>query len=206
MVFDMNSFAQRMQSERKHQTECLDRNSFSELAMRSNVVFFYSGNFSQSVVEAGVEAIKSRFAAGLGDSRTRRRLLSSFVEIAQNVVNYSAIGMLGEGRPAMTAGFATMHIAAYVDRVTVTCANPVPLSAQAGLAEKLNAVRGMSGEELRRAFRERLGAAEAPQGSKGAGLGLLTLARDAREPIQFEFIEDPAWGPEVRLFHLKVTL
>jgi hypothetical protein len=54
------------------------------------------------------------------------------------------------------------------------------------LREKLEPLRSMTLDEIKRAYQETL-RAELPEGSKGAGLGFLTVARDASEPLEFEF-------------------
>ena len=62
----------------------------------------------------------------------------------------------------------------------------------------------MTLEEIKQAYRQTL-REETPEGSKGAGMGLLTVARDAREPLEFDFdAADSAGGAPV--FYLKAAI
>jgi hypothetical protein len=60
----------------------------------------------------------------------------------------------------------------------------------------------MTLEEIKRAYQNTL-RADLPEGSKGAGLGFLTVARDASEPLDFEFV--PCAGGR-QMFYLKATV
>ena len=57
-----------------------------------------------------------------------------------------------------------------------------------GCERKLDQIRNMDKEELRALHKERLRLGP-EEGSKGAGLGLMEIARRASKPIEFEFIE-----------------
>jgi len=81
------------------------------------------------------------------------------------------------------------------------CANPVEARIAEELRGKLEALRSMTLDEIKLAYRKTL-REETPEGSKGAGIGLLTVARDAREPLQFDF--DAAGG--VPVFYLKAAI
>ena len=65
----------------------------------------------------------------------------------------------------------------------------------------------MTLEEIKRAYQDTL-RAEQPEGSKGAGLGFLTVARDASEPLEFEFagIQTKPHHDDDMMFYLKATV
>jgi hypothetical protein len=67
-----------------------DFHRFKELARQENVVFFYTGYFSQSIVTAMGDSLRLRLASLDASQTARRKLFSVFVEMAQNVVHYSA--------------------------------------------------------------------------------------------------------------------
>jgi hypothetical protein len=183
-----------------------DIDDFSLAATAGNVVFYHSGYFSQEVIDAGVQSIRARLDATCTDAGSRRRLLSSFIEIAQNVVHYSAETATDPRADNNESRFGTVCIAARGDRFHIRCANPVSAAAHERLARKLSVLREMGMDDIRHAYREILRAPHGEAGSKGAGLGLLTMARDACEPIEFEFAEDFVRGAEFRIFRLKVTI
>ena len=66
--------------------------------------------------------------------------------------------------------------------------------------DRLNALQSMSQEEIKAAYKTQL-RSENEAGSKGAGLGFLTVARDASEPIEFHFDEQP--DGKTAMFYLK---
>ena len=79
-----------------------------------------------------------------------------------------------------------MCISAEGERHLMVCVNPVATAAVGELREKLEPLRNMSIEEIKQAYKTSL-RAETPADSKGAGLGFLTMARDASAPLEFAF-------------------
>jgi hypothetical protein len=62
----------------------------------------------------------------------------------------------------------------------------------------------MSLDESKTAYKVSL-RAETPAQSRGAGLGFLTMARDASEPLEFAFYPNVD-NPETTMFCLKTTI
>lgn len=69
---------------------------------------------------------------------------------------------------------------------------------------KLGALRNMTLDEIKQAYRQTL-REETPEGSKGAGMGFLTLARDARQPLEFDFDTQHESG-DSPVFYLKAAI
>ena len=65
-------------------------NQFLETARKRNIVFFYVGYFSQSVVTAISEVIRARLENVGAAGPTRRKIFSSFIELSQNIMHYSS--------------------------------------------------------------------------------------------------------------------
>jgi hypothetical protein len=179
---------------------------FRDAATAGNVVFYHSGYFSQAVIDAGVASIRARLDTAGTDNKSRRRLLSSFIEIAQNVVHYSADAATDPQADNNEARFGTVCIAARGDRFHIRCANPVRATERDRLARKLSLLRDMDMDDIRRAYREILRTSQSDEGSKGAGLGLLTMARDACEPIEYDFAEDAMRGSACIIFRMQVII
>ena len=179
---------------------------FQRIAARNNVMFFFSGYFTQDVIATSVETIRTRLNAVGASLTTRRRVLSSFVELSQNIVHYSSDAVTDESVMEGAIRLGTLCITACGNQFGIVCANPVEPTAAAHLAGKLTKLRAMSMPEIERARRSLLRAEKSEAGSKGAGLGLLTLARDAMAPIEFRVEPDPAWGQGMCMFYLKLTI
>ena len=79
----------------------------------------------------------------------------------------------------------------------------------ARLSEKLDAVRSMSLEDIRKTYREQLHNPQHEHSdaiSKGAGLGWLTIARDAKQPLQYSFASDPTSNGASAFFFAKAVV
>ncbi|WNW11076.1 SiaB family protein kinase [Pseudomonas sp. DTU_2021_1001937_2_SI_NGA_ILE_001] len=178
--------------------------SFFDLAQQRNVIFYHMGYFSHSVVSAMAEVVKLQLEVSGVSGPTRRKLFSSFIELSQNIVHYSAdtLGAATESETPLRQG--SVCISAANDRYTMLCANPVASTEVERLRSNLEPLRGMSVEEIKQAYKVSL-RAETPEGSKGAGLGFLTMARDASEPLEYSFQPRPE-DPQTTLFCLKATI
>ena len=63
----------------------------------------------------------------------------------------------------------------------------------------------MSLDEIKSQYRDKL-RRETEVSSKGAGLGFLTVARDASEPIEFDFVDEYGSENPTTLFYLKAII
>lgn len=177
---------------------------FIEVLRQKNVIFYYVGDFSQNIISAMAEAVKLRLEQSGAAGPIRRRLFSSFVEMAQNIVHYSADSLTPPQQTdkELRRGSVCVGIDAE-GRHFLLCANPIDIAIADALRERLEALRLMTLDEIKASYRESL-RSETPEDSKGAGLGFLTVARDASLPLEFEFrrMEDPATA----MFFLKTTI
>ena len=183
--------------------------AFQRVAAVNRVVFFFSGYFTQGVIAASTETIRARLASSRANPATQRRLVSAFVELSQNVIHYSGDTATAEDAVDDEMRFGTMCISALDDHFEIMCTNPVNRNDAARLESKLALLRDMSVDQIRDAYRRTLREDDGDagsNGSKGAGLGLLTMARDAVQPINFLVEHDPSWGDDFRVFYLKVTI
>ncbi len=173
-----------------------DFERFQASAQDCGVLFYYAGEFTPAVIAAAADSLKARLAIEDATGPAKRKLFSTFVEMAQNILHYAAAapatpaddgtppsprGAIGVGREDM----ADTHDAAQA-HYWIVCSNPVDVDFVPRLTEKLNAVRAMSLEEIKQSYRDQLRnpthSTDDPI-SKGAGLGLLTIARDSSAPL-----------------------
>ncbi len=175
--------------------------AFLELAQKRQVIFYHQGYFSHSIVAAMSEVVKLQLEVAGVSGPMRRRLFSSFVELSQNIIHYSADALTGEQTSARQGAVC---ISVEGERHFMLCANPIASREVQALRDKLEPLRSMSLEEIKQAYKVSL-RAETPADSKGAGLGFLTMARDASAPLEFAFKvrED---DPETTSFCLKAII
>lgn len=185
--------------------EILDQHScFFEIAQQRNLIFYHKGYFSHSIVAAMSEVVKLQLeVAGVGNS-TRRKIFSSFIELSQNIVHYSSDSLVEGSGQGGAIREGAMCISAEGERHLMVCINPVATVAVNDLRANLEPLRNMSIEEIKQAYKLSL-RAETPADSKGAGLGFLTMARDASAPLEFAFYPRPD-APDTTLFCLKTII
>lgn len=170
-----------------------------------DVIFYYSGYLSQAILLATAETVRLRLERGTEDAKVRRRVLSTLIEMGQNIVHYSADCLTDPDQMAEESRFGSITVACRERRFLVSCANPIEASACERLEPKLALVSRMSLDEIKAAYRATLRQEQGEAGSKGAGLGLLTLARDASDPLTYRFSDHPA-SPDHKIFELLVTI
>ncbi|HEY4030821.1 MAG TPA: SiaB family protein kinase [Caulobacteraceae bacterium] len=174
-------------------------------ALDRDVIFYYSGYLSQAILQATADAVRLRLEQDADNSKVRRKVLSTLIEMGQNIVHYSADCLTDPGQTSEEIRFGSITVACREGHFHVSCANPIEASACARLEPKLALVSRMSLEEIKAAYRATLRQDQGEDGSKGAGLGLLTLARDASDPLTYRFSDHPT-SPNHKIFELLVTI
>jgi len=178
--------------------------AFLDLAQQRNVIFYHMGYFSHNIVAAMAEVVRLQLEVSGVSGPTRRKLFSSFVELSQNIIHYSSDALASGGTDSAALRQGAVCISADAERHLMLCANPIASKDVERLRDKLEPLRNMSLEEIKLAYKTSL-RAETPEDSKGAGLGFLTMARDASAPLEFAFhprVDDPA----TTLFCLKAII
>jgi Family of unknown function (DUF6272) len=164
-----------------------DYQAFFDTARKHRVIFYYVGYFSQNIIAAMSDAVRLQLTASGVDNVKRRKLFSSFVEMAQNIVHYSSDSLTAEDQNDNQLRHGSVCISLVDGQHRLMCSNPVDTSRVEHLRETLEPLRHMTLEEIKHAYKETL-RAETPQHSKGAGLGFLTMARDASAPLEYNFL------------------
>lgn len=178
--------------------------TFFDLAQQRNVIFYHMGYFSHTIISTMAEVVKLQLEIAGVSGPTRRKLFSSFVELSQNITQYSSDTLNAVEAEKAALGQGAVCISTEGDRHLMLCANPIATTAVERLRAKLEPLRTMSLEEIKHAYKVSL-RAETPVDSKGAGLGFLTMARDASAPLEFGF-HPRADDPDTTLFCIKAII
>jgi hypothetical protein len=158
------------------------------------IIFAYCGYVTEPVLSGVGEALKQKLAIDDADTKTLRSVFAVFVEQMQNMIRYSAEKAQAPLPPASDAKalkeirYGILTIGREGADYAVCAGNLVERADVARLRAKLTRIRDMSKDELRAHYKEQLRAAP-EEGSKGAGLGGLEIARRASKPIEFDFTE-----------------
>ncbi|HTH93999.1 MAG TPA: SiaB family protein kinase [Rhodocyclaceae bacterium] len=174
---------------------------FCTQAVQDGMLFFYTGEFSKNVIGAMSDALRSRLEGTSLSAPMRRKVFSTFVEMSQNVLHYAdpesdgtKVGALAVGRNG--------------DKYFVMSGNPVRVEYVDRIKDKVEPLRTMTLDEIKAAYREQLRNDEHEQTdtqSRGAGLGFLTVARDASEPIEYQIVYRSA-HQEYAEFYLRAAI
>ncbi|WP_409310077.1 SiaB family protein kinase [Pectobacterium sp. B1J-3] len=175
---------------------------------RQDITLYYVGYFSQSIISSLAETVRLQLERKQVPAGIRRKLFSAFIEMGQNITRYSAtnltvvdqatvIGQANEVR------HGSVCIGYENGKYFLLSANQVHPDDIEKLRVRLEPLRCMTIDEIRLAYKASL-RDETPSWSKGADIGLLTVARDASEPLQFTFRADSSTG--LSTFYLKAII
>lgn len=178
---------------------------FQQLAQEEHVVFYYTGYFSQSIIMAMGDALRQRINMVDASQVNRRRLFSIFVEMAQNVIHYSAEHLTDAATNNSEIRRGALWVGERDGRFFIVCANPIDSNNVDRVRAKLEPLREMTNDDIKQLYKTKL-RTENEDTSKGAGLGFLTVARDATEPIEFDFVDEPGPSGPSTVFYLKATI
>ena len=158
------------------------------------VIFAYSGYVTEPVLSGVGEALKQKLTIDDADTKTLRSVFAVFVEQMQNIIRYSAEMAQSTPPPAsdaralMEIRYGILTIGKEGNDYVVCAGNLVRKSDVERLRGRLSKIRDMSKDELKALYKERL-RGDPEEGSKGAGLGFMEIARRASRPIEFDFAD-----------------
>lgn len=168
---------------------------------QGGVALSYTGFISQQNIVSMGEVVRAWLDENETSAALRRKLFSVFVEMGQNIVRYSSDErFLHKGEEALRYGSLCFH--ADCTRYYLETANLVGPEESSLLRANLEVLRAMTQDEIRQAWKRGL-RSEAPPTSKGANIGLLTMARDTSEPLEYRL--HPLAASHLSAFHLKAT-
>lgn len=148
-------------------------------------LFSYTGAVSSGIIAATGESLRARLVSLNVESSRSRKIFSSFVELAYNIIHHGEpegardVKIVRCGSVAVWRDDDGYHLRS---RSLISAVNATPIR------ERLSQLSSLSPEQIRFEFRLRLTNLQfAPDDNPtgGAGLGLLTIARNAAKPIEF---------------------
>ncbi len=176
---------------------------FRQFVSEQGVLFYYDGYLSQPIVTAMGEALRGKLEAEDGAGRATRKVFSAFIEMMQNIIHYADAGPAGDNEVAPCGNVA---VGRNNEGYYIVSGNTVASSHVERLQAKLESIRAMSLDEIKAEYKRKLRTDEQDDNSKGAGLGFLTVARDASQPIEFLFEPISGSGNALSFFYLKATV
>lgn len=181
-----------------------DLYAFKKGLDKQGIFFCFNGPISQDLVtDIGAILVQQMNSKKVNRS-TVVRTFSLFVEKAQNIIHYSdeksSEKKSVEGKQEFPHGIVAIG---YKDgHYWVLSGNIIKNEKVERLRKKLTKLQRMNKDELKKYYREQR-RKKPDEGSKGAGLGFIEMAKRASDPIEFEFTQIDA---KRSFFSLKTVI
>lgn len=161
---------------------------FRNLLANKGILFCYSGYLTEDVLSGIGQAIRVKMELEEADKSVARSVFSLFVEQVQNVIRYSAEKEeLLTGPSKKELRFGVLTVGCKDDVFFVSCSNLIEEKDVARLGKNLAHIQQLDDQGLKKLYKETL-KGETPEGSKGAGVGFIDIARRAKKGFEFDFI------------------
>lgn len=145
-----------------------------------NLLVSFKGRLSQEVLTE----LGSMIRTSLSTESKIKKIFAVFIELAQNMLHYSAERKINEEQKE--AGVGILVVRENSIGYHVASGNLVLNEKIEFLTERIQKINSMSKDELKSFYQQQL-RSERPEDSKGAGVGLIDIARKSDGPLVFRF-------------------
>jgi Family of unknown function (DUF6272) len=177
-----------------------DMMKFKKYLQDNGILFCYCGYMTEDILMGIGGAMKKKLELDDIDRKTSKSAFSVFVEQVQNVIRYSA-----EAEPETNDAqlrFGILTVGQEDGKVFISCGNKIRIADADRLKVSLENIKSLDKKGLKALWKETL-KGETPEGSKGAGVGFIDIARRAKGGIEFDFTEV---DDDNRFFTLKAYM
>ncbi|PJZ69663.1 hypothetical protein CH373_09195 [Leptospira perolatii] len=140
----------------------------------------FKGRLSQEVLTE----LGSMIRTSLSSELKIKKIFAVFIELAQNMLHYSAERKVNE--EMKDAGVGILVVLENSVGYHVSSGNLVQDEKVEFLTERIQKINSMNKDELKAFYQQQL-RAERPDDSKGAGVGLIDIGRKSDGPLKFHF-------------------
>lgn len=160
-----------------------------ETITANDVIFCYSGYMTEDVLLSLGSTIRQKLEIVQADRQVARTVFAIFVEEMQNVIRYSKavlpeVPEHDDSEAILRHGF--LAVGKEGERYFVCCGNMVLSNDVDRLRGHLDQIKKLDQTELKALYKEIL-KDEVPEGSKGAGVGFVDIARRAKGDFDYTF-------------------
>jgi hypothetical protein len=161
---------------------------FRDYLQEQGIVFCYSGYMTEQILTGIGEAVKRKLEVEDTDRKTARSVFSVFVEQVQNVIRYSAERESNDLDEESMLRYGVLTVGRQDEKFFIACGNLVEHDDIDRIRSSLEHIQSLDAEGLKALYKETL-KGETPEGSKGAGVGFIDIARRATHGFEFDFSE-----------------
>jgi hypothetical protein len=156
---------------------------------RRGIIFAYSGYVTEAVLVGLGEALKQKLTIEDASTKTMRSVFAVFVEQMQNIIRYSAERLPpGAADEASALRYGLLTIAQDDGDYVVYTGNVVRREDVERMRLHLGELLALDKRELRTRYKEQLRSTPGEL-SRGAGIGLIEIARRVTRPLEFDFVD-----------------
>lgn len=164
-----------------------DLYEFYSIVKAQKIIFCYSGPVMQEGLEGISQTLRKKLQADEVEFAVEQAIFSIFIEEMQNILNYSAEKQTyHENETVVSLSCGIFLIGTNESGYFLYCGNQILTKDIPYLTEKIEEIRHMSKDDLKVLYRQRRRQPPDP-GSKGAGLGLIEIARRSGTAIDYKF-------------------
>lgn len=167
-----------------------------EFCRDQEILICLNGPNSQSLIEEIGKALRQHIA-GQTETTTAMDVFSTYIEMSQNMRNYSEARHYNQAESNATVIIASRPPGHY----SVSAANLVDQADGQALIARIEQLSRLDKHELKQLYKQQL--RDGAHASGGAGLGLIEMARRASEPMEASLEERPEGKA---IFSLRVTI
>ena len=150
------------------------------------IVFCYSGYMTEEILLSMGTTLRQKLEMVEADKSDAKAIFAIFVEETQNIIRYSSEKLREEGPPPIELRRGFIAIGKEMERYFVCCGNLIMQLDVDRLQGHLTEIRELDSVGLKKMYKKVL-RGELPEGSKGAGVGFIDIARRAKNGFDFDF-------------------
>jgi hypothetical protein len=165
-----------------------DLKQFSNQISSEGVLFMFVGPIWQNIVEELAEVVRDKLKPET-NPKTAHTVFHIFLELFQNMMHYSADSKTFK-KTNETVKNGLIIIGKKEERFYITISNPVLDSNVEEISNHCTTIQSMTQPELKALYKETLKKGPSSSNSKGAGLGIIDIARKSSAPIEFEITKE----------------
>lgn len=167
---------------------CSDLLEIKDFLAKREVIFSFAGGLSQNAIVDVSESLRQTIEFNDASEKLSNKIFAVFIEQTQNVIRYSSerIPDTDHQDQSETLGVGIFLVGYCKDKEAyyLSCANPMKNTAVASLKEQLAYISKLNKDELKQHFKEQR---RKELSERGAGIGLIDMARKSDEPIEYDF-------------------
>lgn len=149
----------------------------------NNIILSFKGAVSQDILVEIGQIIRNKF----GVDKSLKKIFAVFVELSQNIMHYSSERVINP-RDGKDVGVGIILFKEYDDTFMLTSGNQMKNSSRDRVVEKINRINELNQEQLKELYKEQRRKPQEDE-SKGAGLGLIEIARKSSDNINYKITE-----------------